>query len=118
MVGRCVHAKFWPWGMPWDPSYDHFGVLCRASFSYMEVYEGIWKYMEVYKVYPDILKNPPSLARSHARTLARSLARSIARSIARSLDRSLARSLARSSPAYSRLIQAYYGFIQAHFRLN
>ena len=22
----------------------------------MKVYEGIWKYMEVYKVYPDILK--------------------------------------------------------------
>ena len=24
-----------------------------------KVYAGIWKYMEVYKVYPDILKNPP-----------------------------------------------------------
>ena len=23
---------------------------------YMKVYEGIWKYMEVYKVYPDTLK--------------------------------------------------------------
>ena len=22
--GRKVHAKIWPWGMPWDPSYDHF----------------------------------------------------------------------------------------------
>ena len=22
--GRKVHAKFWPWGMPWDQSYDHF----------------------------------------------------------------------------------------------
>ena len=21
--GRKVHAKFWPWGMPWDPIYDH-----------------------------------------------------------------------------------------------
>ena len=30
--GRKVHAKFWLWGMPWDSSYDHFGVLCRASF--------------------------------------------------------------------------------------
>ena len=27
---------------------------------YMGVYEGIWKYMEVYEVYPDILKNPSS----------------------------------------------------------
>ena len=26
--GRKVHAKFWPWGMPWDPSYDHFCVPC------------------------------------------------------------------------------------------
>ena len=25
----------------------------------MKVYEGILKYMEVYKVYPDILKDPP-----------------------------------------------------------
>ena len=22
--GRKVHAKFWPWGMPWDRSYDYF----------------------------------------------------------------------------------------------
>ena len=22
--GRKVHAKFWPWGMPWDPIYDYF----------------------------------------------------------------------------------------------
>ena len=22
--GREVHAKFWPWVMPWDPSYDNF----------------------------------------------------------------------------------------------
>ena len=20
-----MHAKFWPWGMPWDLIYDHFG---------------------------------------------------------------------------------------------
>ena len=26
--GRKVHAKFWPWGKPWDPSYDHFCVPC------------------------------------------------------------------------------------------
>ena len=27
--GRKVHAKFWPWGMPWDPIYDHLGpMLC------------------------------------------------------------------------------------------
>ena len=29
--GRKVHAKFWPWWMPWDPSYDHFCVLCQRS---------------------------------------------------------------------------------------
>ena len=84
---------------------------------YMKVYEGIWKYMEVYKVYPDIFKKS-SLGRSIARSLDRSLARSLARSIARSLDRSVARSLARSSPAYSRLIQAYSGLSQAHFKIN
>ena len=39
--------------------------------------------MEVYKVYPGILKNPPSLARSLDRSPARSLSRSVARSIAR-----------------------------------
>ena len=22
--GSNVHAKFWSWGMPWDPSYDNF----------------------------------------------------------------------------------------------
>ena len=27
--GRKVHAKFWPWGMPWDRSYDHFCVPCH-----------------------------------------------------------------------------------------
>ena len=26
--GRKVHAKFWPGGMPCDPSYDHFCVPC------------------------------------------------------------------------------------------
>ena len=26
--GRKVHAKFWPQGMPWDPSSDHFCVPC------------------------------------------------------------------------------------------
>ena len=25
---RKVHAKFWPWGIPWDPSYDHFCIPC------------------------------------------------------------------------------------------
>ena len=25
---RKVHAKFWPWGMPWYPCYDHFCVPC------------------------------------------------------------------------------------------
>ena len=31
--GSKVHAKFWPWETPWDPSYDHFWVLCWPSFS-------------------------------------------------------------------------------------
>ena len=55
--------------MPWDPSYDHFCVLCwplfpnieyfdvcggymkvyKAIWSYMKVYGGIWRYMKVYK---------------------------------------------------------------------
>ena len=43
----------------------------RRYLKYRKAYEGIWKYMEVYKVYPDILKNPPSLARSIARSLDR-----------------------------------------------
>ena len=25
--GRKVHAKFWPWGMPWHPIYDHLGPM-------------------------------------------------------------------------------------------
>ena len=25
--GRKVHAKFWPWGTPYDQSYDHFCVF-------------------------------------------------------------------------------------------
>ena len=26
--GRKVHAKCWPWGMPWDSIYDPFSVSC------------------------------------------------------------------------------------------
>ena len=26
--GRKVHAKFWPWGMPGNQSYDYFCVPC------------------------------------------------------------------------------------------
>ena len=29
--GRKVHAKFWPWGMPWDPIYDHLGPMLCAK---------------------------------------------------------------------------------------
>ena len=29
--GRKVHAKFCPWGTPWDPSYDHFYILYQRS---------------------------------------------------------------------------------------
>ena len=29
--GRKVHAKFWPWGMLWDPIYDHFGPMLCAK---------------------------------------------------------------------------------------
>ena len=57
--GSNVHAKFCPWGMPWDPSYDNFCVLCWPSFSsysifwcmwgYMKVYKAIWRYMKVYE---------------------------------------------------------------------
>ena len=61
--GRKVNAKFWPWGMPWEPSYDHFGVLCRASFlfniGYFEVYrvyEGIWRLSKVYGGYLKYIK--------------------------------------------------------------
>ena len=25
--GRKVHAKFWPWGMPWDLIYDHLAPM-------------------------------------------------------------------------------------------
>ena len=28
--GRKVHAKFWPWGTPWDPIYDHLGLMLSA----------------------------------------------------------------------------------------
>ena len=58
--GRKVHAKFWPWGMPWDLFYGHFWVLCRPSFiifgilKYVRVYEGIWGYMDVGKVYEGV----------------------------------------------------------------
>ena len=27
--GKMILTSFWPWGMPWDPSYDHFCVQCR-----------------------------------------------------------------------------------------
>ena len=42
--GRKVHAKFWLCGMPWDPSYDHFGSYVGPHFpniGYFKVYEGI-----------------------------------------------------------------------------
>ena len=29
--GRKVHAKFWPWGMSWDPIYDHLGPMLSAK---------------------------------------------------------------------------------------
>ena len=29
--GRKVHAKFWPWGMPWHPIYDHLGPMLSAK---------------------------------------------------------------------------------------
>ena len=47
--GTKVHAKFWPWGTPWDPSYDHFWVLCWTSFSQYSIFSCIWGYMKVYK---------------------------------------------------------------------
>jgi hypothetical protein len=31
--GRKVHAKFWPWGMPWDQIYDHLGPILFAKVS-------------------------------------------------------------------------------------
>ena len=69
---------------------------------YMKVYEGIWKYMEVYEVYPDILKNLPSLARS----------------IARFWDQSVNNSgLLSLIKAYSSLIKAYSGLIKAYSTL-
>ena len=40
--GRKVHAKFWPWGMPWDPIYDHFCVSCWPSYFSYWIHEGIW----------------------------------------------------------------------------
>ena len=44
--------------------------VCGQYLRYRKVYEGIWKYMEVYKVYPDILKkNPPLPSRSLSPTL-------------------------------------------------
>ena len=47
--GTKVHAKFWPWGTPWDPSYDHFWVLCWPSFSQYSIFWCMWGYMKVYK---------------------------------------------------------------------
>ena len=29
--GRKVHAKFWPWGIPWYPIYDHLGSMLSAK---------------------------------------------------------------------------------------
>ena len=29
--GRKVHAKFWPWGMPWDLIYGHLGPMLSAK---------------------------------------------------------------------------------------
>jgi len=28
---RKVHAKFWPWAMPWDPIHDHLGPMLCAK---------------------------------------------------------------------------------------
>ena len=29
--GRQVRAIFWPWGMPWEPIYDHLGSMLCAK---------------------------------------------------------------------------------------
>ena len=40
--GRKVHAKFLPWGTPWDPSYDNFCVSAQIpNIEYFEVYGGL-----------------------------------------------------------------------------
>ena len=42
--GRKVHAKFWTWGMPWDPIYTIFEFHVDPPISnigYMKVYEGL-----------------------------------------------------------------------------
>ena len=42
--GRKVHATFWPWGTPWDPSYFIFVFSVRAqipNIEYFEVYGGL-----------------------------------------------------------------------------
>ena len=31
--GKEVHAKFWPRGTPWDPSYDHFCLYVQRAKS-------------------------------------------------------------------------------------
>ena len=49
--GRKVHAKFWPWGNPWNPSYDHFCVSVGPRFSvieYFDVYGGIFKHIKLF----------------------------------------------------------------------
>ena len=42
--GRKVHAKFWPWGMPWDRVMTTFGSYVDPHFPYREyfaVYGGL-----------------------------------------------------------------------------
>ena len=41
MVGRCMQIL--PWGTPWDPSYDHFCVLCQRSNSWYWIFWSIWR---------------------------------------------------------------------------
>ena len=36
---RKVHAKFWPWGTRWDPSYDHFVFYVSAQIPNIEYFE-------------------------------------------------------------------------------
>ena len=43
--GRKLHAKFWPWGTPWDLIYDHFWVLCQHSNFQYWIFWSIWRSM-------------------------------------------------------------------------
>ena len=36
-----MHAKFGPWGMPWDPSYGHFWVPSHIGFCLFWFFEGL-----------------------------------------------------------------------------